>query len=140
MAAALYRLSASGWQLALAAPIAVRRAQGALVTDSVDHHPHQRPGDLRFHSVHPRQVENLIGSYAQVMTAEQAAAGALLNLAKHVRTHVPRALLDAGAHRLLADQQGWVRQRQENGPTARQRRVEAQHVQPPVRRPRGSRW
>lgn len=140
LAAALYRLPASGWQLALAAPPAVRRAQGALVTDSVDHHPQRLPGDLRFHSVHPRQVENLIGAYAQVMTAEQAAAGALLNLAKHARTHVPRALLDAGAHRLLADQQGWARQRQENGPTAHQRRVEAQRVQPPVRQPRGSRW
>ncbi|MFD7498194.1 hypothetical protein ACFV8T_38750 [Streptomyces sp. NPDC059832] len=102
LAAALYRLPASGWQLAMAAPLAVRRAQGALVTDSVDHRPQRLPGEMRFHSVHPRQVENLIGAYTQVMTAEQAAAGALLNLAKHARTNVPRALLDVGAHRLLA--------------------------------------
>ncbi|MEE1769280.1 hypothetical protein PUR34_14245 [Streptomyces sp. JV185] len=140
LVAALYRLPASGWQLAMAAPLAVRRAQGALVTDSVDHRPQRLPGEMRFHSVHPRQVENLIGAYAPVMTAEHAAAGALLNLAKYARTDVPRALLDADAHRLLAEQQGWARQRQENGPTARQRRVEAERVQPPVRRPRGSRW
>ncbi|MFE7112793.1 hypothetical protein ACFU98_38390 [Streptomyces sp. NPDC057575] len=138
LAAALYRLPASGWQFAMAAPMAVRRARGALVTDFVDHRPQRLPEEMRFHSVHPRQAENLIGAYTQVMTAEQAAAGALLNLAKHARTHVPRALLDAGPHRLLADQQGWARQRQENGPT-RQRRVEAQRVQPPVRRPHGSR-
>ncbi|MFC9620052.1 hypothetical protein ACFTXM_08655 [Streptomyces sp. NPDC056930] len=140
LAAALYRLPASGWQLAVAAPLAVRRAQGALVTDSVDHCPQRLPGEMRFHPVHPRQVENLIGAYAQVMTAEQAAAGALLNLAKRARTDVPRALLDAGAHRLLAEQQGWAQQRQQNGPTARQRRVEAQRMLPPVRRARGSRW
>ncbi|WP_327259745.1 hypothetical protein [Streptomyces sp. NBC_01240] len=140
LAAALYRLPASGWQLAMAAPLAVRRAQGALVTDSVDHRPQRLPGEMRFHSAHPRQVEKLIGAYARVMAAEQAAACALLDLAKQTRADVPRALLDAGAHRLLAEQQGWAQQRQENGPTARQRRIEAQRLQPPVRRALGSRW
>ncbi|MFJ7201550.1 MULTISPECIES: hypothetical protein [unclassified Streptomyces] len=86
----------------MAAPLAVRRAQGAQVTDSVDHRPQRLLGEMRFHSVHPRQVEHLIGAYAQVVTAEQTAAGALLNLAKYARTHVPRVLLDAGAHRSLA--------------------------------------
>lgn len=70
------------------------------------------------------------------MKAEQTAAAALLTVAKQTGTAVPRALLDAAAHRLIAEQQGWAQQ--DSGPTARQQRNALQGVQPPVRRLRGS--
>ncbi|MFD3496379.1 hypothetical protein ACFWWB_38470 [Streptomyces sp. NPDC058690] len=108
LAAVLYRLPATGWQLAAAAPLAVERAQSGLVTDSVEHRPGpDHPGQRRFYPVHHRQLEALTGAYRTVMPAEQTAAAALLEAARQVGATVPRALLDATAHRNIAAQQQW---------------------------------
>ncbi|MFE7245245.1 hypothetical protein [Streptomyces sp. NPDC057580] len=108
LAALLYRLPATGWQLAAAAPLAVKRAQSGLVTDSVEHRPGpDHPGQRRFYPVHHRQLDSLTGTYRAVMPAEQIAAAALLETARQGGATVPRALLDAAAHRNIAAQQQW---------------------------------
>ncbi|MFC9223125.1 hypothetical protein ACFT8W_20770 [Streptomyces hygroscopicus] len=102
LAAALYRLPATGWQLAAAAPPAIHRVQGQLVTDSIEH----RPPDVeerRFYPVHAEQVQALTRAYADVMKAEQSAASALLEAAKRTGTSVPRARLDVAAHHIIAN-------------------------------------
>jgi hypothetical protein len=137
LAASLYRMPATGWQMATAAPVMVRRTQGSLVTDSIDHRPSGLDPQMRFYPVRPPQVEELISAYRKVRTNEQAAAAALLEVAKHHGTAVPRALLDLSAHRLLSERQAWAQQNP--GPTARQQREARRGVEPPVRRPRGTR-
>ncbi|MEU1895670.1 hypothetical protein [Streptomyces pristinaespiralis] len=135
IAAALYRMPATGWQMATAAPVMVRRTQRSLVTDSIEHRPPSLDPQMRFYPVHPRQVEELTSAYGKIRQGEQAAAGALLDVAKCAGTPVPRALLDVSAHRLLSERQGWVQQ--SPGLTARQQREATRGVEPPVRRPRG---
>jgi hypothetical protein len=108
LAATLYRLPAAGWQLATAAPLAVQRARYGLVTDSIEHRTaSDDPGQRRFYPVHPRQLELLTTAYRTVMPAEQTAAAALLESARQAGVAVPRALLDAAAHRNIAAQQQW---------------------------------
>ncbi|MFB6782565.1 hypothetical protein ACFCX0_35590 [Streptomyces sp. NPDC056352] len=108
LAALLYRLPATGWQLAAATPLAVKRAQSGLVTDSVEHRPDpDNPGQRRFYPVHHRQLDSLTDTYRAVMPAEQTAAAALLETARQGGATVPRALLDAAAHRNIAAQQQW---------------------------------
>lgn len=135
LAASLYRLPAAGWQLAAAAAVSIRRTQGTLVTDSIEHRPSGLDARMRFYPAHPRQIEMLTNKYGAVMKAEQTAAAALLSVAKATGTAVPRALLDSAAHRVIAEQQSWAQQ--DSGPTARQQRTALQGVQPPVRRLRG---
>ncbi|MFE7751366.1 hypothetical protein [Streptomyces sp. NPDC057428] len=116
LAAALYRLPAAGWQLALAAPQAVSLARGGLVTDVFEH---QAPGpeNHRFRPVHPHQLEALSRSYKAVLPAEQASAVSLLDVAAQAGVPVPRALLDAAAHSTLAAAaQGWGPARRAAGP------------------------
>ncbi|MFD9081688.1 hypothetical protein [Streptomyces erythrochromogenes] len=108
LAAAAYRLSATGWQMAAAAPWVVRRAEAGLVTDSANYRPAGLDKGRRFYPVHPRQVEVLTGAYSAVMVAEQKGAAALLTAAQSTGTPVPRAMLDAAAHRSIAQEQKWV--------------------------------
>ncbi|WP_331725946.1 hypothetical protein [Streptomyces sp. NBC_01012] len=117
LAAALYRLPATGWQLALAAPQAVNRARGGLVTDVFEH---QAPGlkapglkDHRFRPIAPQQLKALAAPYTAVLPAEQASAVSLLDIADQAGVPVPRALLDATAHRGLAATaaRGWTQPR-----------------------------
>ncbi|MFD3553761.1 hypothetical protein ACFWWA_16880 [Streptomyces goshikiensis] len=108
LAASAYRLSAVGWQMAAAAPWVVRRAESGLVTSSIDYRPPGLDKDRRFYPVHPRQVESLTVAYAAVMGAEQKGAAALLATAQSAGTPVPRAMLDAAAHRSIAQEQKWV--------------------------------
>ncbi|MFI8105401.1 hypothetical protein [Streptomyces sp. NPDC086023] len=112
LTAALYRLPAAGWQLAAAAPWSIRRAQAGLVSQVPEHRPPGLDPAQRFHPVQPREVEALTNAYAAVMTAEQAAAGALLDTARRAGTRVPRAVLDAAAHRAIAEEQKWAADRQ----------------------------
>ncbi|MFJ8078752.1 hypothetical protein ACIQ7Q_33670 [Streptomyces sp. NPDC096176] len=135
IAASLYRLPATGWQIATAAPVMVRRSQAGLVTDSIDHRPRELDPRMRFYPVRPRQLEELNSAYRKVLTTEQAAAAALLEVAKAAGTPVPRALLDLSAHRLLSERGGWAQQA--SRPAVRQQREAVRHVEPPVRRPRG---
>ncbi|MEU9063976.1 hypothetical protein AB0D13_35250 [Streptomyces sp. NPDC048430] len=106
LASALYRLPAAGWQLALAAPQAVSLARGGLVTDVPEH---QTPGrrNHRFRPIRMHQLETLSHSYKAVLPAEQASAESLLNVAGQAGVPVPRALLDAAAHRTLAAGLDW---------------------------------
>ncbi|WP_331723198.1 hypothetical protein OHB07_38790 (plasmid) [Streptomyces sp. NBC_00111] len=106
LASALYRLPAAGWQLALAAPQAVNLARGGLVTDVFEN---QAPGhkNHRFRPVNPHQLEALSLPFKAVLPAEQASAGSLLEVAGQAGVPVPRALLDAAAHRSLATGMGW---------------------------------
>lgn len=108
LAASAYRLSATGWQVAAAAPWVVRRAEAGLVTDSAGYRPTGLDKGRRFYPVHPRQVESLAGAYSAVMGAEQKGAAALLTAAQSAGTPVPRAMLDAAAHRSIAQEQKWV--------------------------------
>jgi hypothetical protein len=132
LAELLYRLPATGWQLALAAPVMVQRVQNRLVTDVIEQRPTGRYERLHFYPTRSRQIESLTAVYAGVMKAEQAAAAALLVVAKQAGRAVPRAQLDATAHRVLADQQNWAQQ--QTNPTARQQRIAQQAAPPPVRR------
>ncbi|MFD3809311.1 hypothetical protein ACFWTC_38625 [Streptomyces sp. NPDC058619] len=108
LAASAYRLSATGWQMAAAAPWVVRRAEAGLVTDSAEYRPPGLDRGRRFYPVHLRQVEALTGAYSAVMGAEQKGAAALLTAAQSAGTPVPRAMLDAAAHRGIAQEQKWV--------------------------------
>lgn len=107
LTATLYRLPATGWQLAAAAPVALSRARGGLVTDFMEHRPVGLDHRMRWYPAHGRQLDALTDAYSMIMDAEQAAAGALLQAARKAGTAVPRALLDVAAHRLIATQQGW---------------------------------
>lgn len=53
-------------------------------------------------------MERLTSAYSAVMTAEQATAGALLDTARRAKVAVPRAVLDASAHRAIAEEQRWA--------------------------------
>ncbi|MFD7258418.1 hypothetical protein [Streptomyces sp. NPDC059874] len=108
LAAVAYRLSATGWQMAAAAPWVVRRAEAGLVTDSIGHRPPGLDQSRRFYPAHPRQIESLTGAYSTVMGAEQKSAAALLTAAHSAGTPVPRAALDAAAHRAIAQEQQWI--------------------------------
>nr|WSS73714.1 hypothetical protein OG491_35970 [Streptomyces sp. NBC_01175] len=107
LASALYRLPAAGWQLALAAPQAVSLARGGLVTDVFERQAPTGRKNQRFRPIHSQQLEALAHPYKAVLPAEQASAESLLNVAQQAGTPVPRALLDAGAHRSLAAGAGW---------------------------------
>ncbi|MFJ8752355.1 hypothetical protein ACIREO_23915 [Streptomyces sp. NPDC102441] len=85
-------------------------ARGSLVTDAFER---QARGldDHRFRPIRRHQLEGLSHSYKAVLPAEQASAASLLDVAQHAGVPVPRALLDAGAHRGLAAAQGWGQSR-----------------------------
>ncbi|MFG3001749.1 hypothetical protein [Streptomyces sp. NPDC048340] len=108
LAASLYRLPAVGWQMAVAAPWTVRRAGAGLVTNSAEYRPRQLEPGRRFYPVHLRQVESLIDVYTVVMSAEQVSAGKLLDAARRAGIPVPRAVLDASAHQMIAREQRWA--------------------------------
>lgn len=108
LAATAYRLSATGWQMAAAAPWAARRAAAGLVTDAPEHRPAGLDRGQRFYPAHPRQIEALTTAYGVVMAAEQKSAAALLTTAQRTGTPVPRAMLDAAAHRTIAQEQQWL--------------------------------
>ncbi|MGW6864848.1 hypothetical protein [Streptomyces sp. NPDC054901] len=108
MAASLYRLPASGWQMAVAAPWTVKRAGAGLVTNAAEHRPGQLDRARQFYPVHLRQVEALVSAYEAVMGAEQDSAGRLIEVARRTNTPVPRALLDASAHQSLVQELKWV--------------------------------
>ncbi|MEV6685080.1 hypothetical protein AB0N28_07035 [Streptomyces sp. NPDC051130] len=112
LAASLYRLPSAGWQMAAATPWAVKRAGAGLVADVPEHRPPGWDKNRRFYPVHPREVERLVGAYSTVMTAEQATAGALLDTARRAGVPVPRAILDASAHRAVAEEQRFAPTRQ----------------------------
>lgn len=95
---ALYRLSATGWQLAVASPAAVTRTRAGLVTDEIELRPPRLDPAQRFYPAHPRQIELLVRSYSAAGGAEEAAAAGLLRVADAAGVAVPRALLDARAH------------------------------------------
>lgn len=102
----LYRVSATGWQLAVAAPAALRRIESTLVTDNPDH----RPPDAthRFYPLPGHQTERLTESYEQVMEAEQATAASILRTAPHTGMDTARARLDAAAHKQIRSGQPWL--------------------------------
>ncbi|MFD9033287.1 hypothetical protein ACFVZW_19360 [Streptomyces sp. NPDC059567] len=110
LAATLYRLPTTGWQVAVAAPVTIQRIQTRLVTDSIERRPQGLDPQLRFYPVHPRQVESLTGAYDAVLRAEQNTAVALLTAAQLTGTAVPRAALDAAAHQMMAASRGWTDQ------------------------------
>lgn len=53
LAASLYRLPSAGWQMAAAAPWAVKRAGAGLVADVVEHRPPGWDRNRRFYPVPP---------------------------------------------------------------------------------------
>ncbi|HEY9373087.1 hypothetical protein [Streptomyces sp.] len=120
LAAALYRLPATGWQVAAAAPVTIERIQARLVTDSIERRPNELDSRLRFYPVRPRQVEGLVGAYDAVLRAEQSSAVALLRTAQAAGAAVPRATLDTAAHQMIAASQGWA------SPSSRQDQLASQ--------------
>ncbi|MFJ8863995.1 hypothetical protein ACIRD8_37070 [Streptomyces sp. NPDC102451] len=111
LASALYRLPAAGWQLALAAPQAVSQARGGLVTDVFEQQAQKGRRNHRFRPIHRQQLDALSHSYKAVLPAEQASAASLLEVARQTGVPVPRALLDAAAHRTLAAGLEWGKAR-----------------------------
>ncbi|MEU5811540.1 hypothetical protein [Streptomyces sp. NPDC047718] len=112
LAAALYRLPSTGWQMAAAAPWVIKRAGATLVCDIAEHRPPTLDRSTRFYPVHPRVVDALTRAYSAVMAAEQSSAGALLDAARQAGTAVPRAMLDASAHRTMLLEQTSAPKRQ----------------------------
>ncbi|RVU15255.1 hypothetical protein EOT10_39500 [Streptomyces antnestii] len=98
----VYRMSATGWQLAAASPVALRRIGARLVTNTVEH----RPADAayRFYPLPGHRAERLAESYKPVLNAERTAASALLRTARHTGMDLRRATLDAAAHQSIAAQ------------------------------------
>lgn len=84
--------------------------QGSLVTDPIEHRTSGLDPRMRFHPARPRQVETPTHTYGAPMKTGQAAARASLTIAKQTGAVAPRALLDAAAHRLIAEQQDWAQQ------------------------------
>ncbi len=99
---ALYRLSATGWQLAVAAPAAVLRMRTGLVTDEPTLTPRPSNTGSPFQPVHPRQLDKVIELYGAAARADQDASAALLQLARASGVSVPRAALDVRAHQILS--------------------------------------
>ncbi|MFE3560506.1 hypothetical protein ACFXKW_37500 [Streptomyces sp. NPDC059193] len=116
LAASLYRLPVAGWQMAAAAPWAVKRAGSGLVTNDPAFRPAQLDRTRTFFPVHRRQAEVLTAAYVAVMGAEQHSAGRLLEVARQAGTAVPRAVLDASAHQMIAREQKWVTAMPVQGP------------------------
>ncbi|MEV6312614.1 hypothetical protein AB0M10_29010 [Streptomyces sp. NPDC051840] len=134
LAAALYRLPATGWQLALAAPQAVSLARGGLVTDIVENRI-AGPTRHRFRPLEPHRLEALALPYQAVLPAEQASAASLLGVAGKAGVPVPRALLDATAHQMLAAAAtGWGKTPARQAATADRSRLRVTAPQVRVRR------
>ncbi|MGI5397785.1 hypothetical protein [Streptomyces sp. CA-251251] len=102
----VYRVAATGWQLAAAMPTAVRRIESTLVTDHVDHRPPKAVH--RFYPLPDHQARRLVEPYEHVMEAEQAAAAAILHAAPHTGMDMARAQLDATAHEQIRSGQPWL--------------------------------
>ncbi|MFJ2110767.1 hypothetical protein ACIOEX_02370 [Streptomyces sp. NPDC087850] len=136
LAATLYRLPATGRQLALAAPAAIQRAKSGLVTDSPEHRPPGLDRGIHWYPIHEHQAEPLCVAYEAVGRAEEAAAASLLRVAENAGTAVPRALLDIAAYRQLAagpGEQGTpdrARVRQQERAAAAKSRSTGYHVLP----------
>ncbi|MDX2692174.1 hypothetical protein [Streptomyces ipomoeae] len=135
----LYRVSATGWQLAVAMPAALRRIESTLVTDNADHRP---PGAAhRFYPLPSHQTERLAEGYEQVMEAEQATATSILRTAPHTGMDTARARLDAAAHSQIRSGQPWLpvdtaaeRQAGTMRPSAQAARAPSTTVAKPARR------
>ncbi|WP_237521755.1 MULTISPECIES: hypothetical protein [unclassified Streptomyces] len=82
-------------------------ARGGLVTDVFERQAPTGRRNHRFRPIHSQQLEALAHPYKAVLPAEQASAESPLNVAQQAGAPVPRALLDAGAHRSLAAGAGW---------------------------------
>ncbi|MGC8923526.1 hypothetical protein AB7952_33425 [Streptomyces sp. PG2] len=102
----LYRTTATGWQLAAAMPVTVRRIESTLVTDNIDH----RPADAthRFYPLPGHQARRLAEHYEKVTEAEQAAAASLVRTAPRTGMDTARARLDMAAHRHIRSGQPWL--------------------------------
>ncbi len=104
----LYRLSATGWQLAVASPAAIQRARAGLVTDEIELRPSHLKATQGFYPAHPRQLEHLATSYAAAARAEETVSSVLLRVARAAGVPIPRARLDARAHQNISSAvAGW---------------------------------
>ncbi|MFJ7773225.1 hypothetical protein ACIQ1J_33810 [Streptomyces sp. NPDC097107] len=102
----LYRVAATGWQLAAAMPAVIRHIESTLVTDNIDHRPSEAVH--RFYPLPSHQAGRLAERYEHVMEAEQAAAAGILRTAPRTGMDTARAQLDAAAHRRIRSGQPWL--------------------------------
>ncbi|MEU2900482.1 hypothetical protein ACWC4E_26940 [Streptomyces sp. NPDC001273] len=102
LAQTAYRLTATDWQIAVAAPQAVTAIEHRLITDVPEYRPAGLP--YRFYQLHGHQLERLRSSFQQVSAAQQAAAQSLLATAPAIGMDTTRAVLDAAAHRHITAQ------------------------------------
>ncbi|GAA5216830.1 hypothetical protein [Streptomyces thinghirensis] len=102
----LYRVAATGWQLATAMPSVIRRIESTLVTDSIDHRPPEAVH--RFYPLPGHQVERLTERIEDVVEAEQTAAASILRTAPQTGMDTARARLDAAAHKQIRSGQPWL--------------------------------
>jgi hypothetical protein len=100
--AGVYRLPATGEQLAHAGPHILRTARPALVTERIEGRPTGLPRQLRWYPVPARRLDALADAYPPAADAERHAVTATLATAKVAGTAVPRACLDAAVHRISA--------------------------------------
>ncbi|CAM5252911.1 hypothetical protein [Streptomyces griseomycini] len=102
LAQTAYRLTATDWRIAVAAPRAVMAIEHRLLTDIPEHRPADHP--YRFYPLHGHQLERIRTSFQQVCAAQQAAAQSLLAAAPDIGMDTSRAVLDATAHRHITAQ------------------------------------
>ena len=98
--AGVYRLPATGEQLAHAGPHILHAARPALVTVRIEGRPLGLARQLRWYPVPARRLDALTDAYPPVADAEHQAVTATLATAEIAGTTVPRARLDAALHRL----------------------------------------
>lgn len=140
LAQTLYRVAATGWQLAAAMPSVVRHIESTLVTDNIDHRPSEAVH--RFYPLPSHQTGRLAERYEHVMGAEQEAAAGILRTAPHTGMDTARARLDAAAHRRIRSGQPWLpsvtamdQQSETKQPSAQAARARSTTVATSSRRP-----
>ncbi|MEO3750819.1 hypothetical protein [Streptomyces sp. B6B3] len=98
--AGVYRLPATGEQLAQAGPHILHAARPALVTVRIEGRPLGLPRQLRWYPVPARHLDALANAYPPAADAEHQAVAATLATAEIAGTTLPRARLDAALHRI----------------------------------------
>lgn len=98
----VYRITATDWRLAVAAPHALTSIEHRLVTDIPEHCPPGHP--YRYYQVPGHRLDRTISTYRQLRTAQQAAANSLISVAPHTGMDTVRPRLDAAAHRHITNQ------------------------------------
>jgi hypothetical protein len=95
----LHRLLTTAHYPADAGPHLLTHLRNRLVTDSPEHRPTGFANSLRWYPLPARQFDELSDAFHTVTSAAASASNALTSTARTLGTDIPRAHLDAAAHR-----------------------------------------